>query len=336
MCGAAGAPTGTPVARGQSGERLDQLRRLDHLEVGIDQTDDLGQRHERVGADFQQAGVLVDRREHAKPRPHARGDALERIAKQDTRPVRPRGRRQLLGQKARDVALRRFAGHEPRSARTPHLQAIHAERPPVAPVDVPGDQIPATSPADDAVRLDDAPALDVGPIAVAEAQLLVLPARGGDRRQERSVDRGYAGGAGYRDDVQSLHPVAQARREDLLDLGHGPQRGFCDPADDPTRRGAQADRDGDGFVIVQQQRWQCGAGTKAVATGALRRVHRIPQVAQPLHVATDRPRADLETRRELGAGPYAPRLEEREEAEEARRRIGHSCDCARCLGPIVT
>ena len=59
---------------------------------------------------------------------------------------------------------------------------------------------------------------------------------------------------------------------------------------------------------------------------------RIAEAAQPVDVAADRPRPDLEAVGEVGAGPLATALQQRQEVEQAGRRLEH--DCA-ILAPIA-
>ena len=51
-----------------------------------------------------------------------------------------------------------------------------------------------------------------------------------------------------------LDPVAEAGRQDLLQLGQRPQRRLLDAGHGPVGGGAQADRHGHGLVVVEQQR----------------------------------------------------------------------------------
>ena len=122
-------------------------------------------------------------------------------------------------------------------------------------------------------------------------------------------------------------------RQDLLDLGQRAQRGLLDPGHRAARRRAQADRHRHRLVVLEQQRRQVRAGLEPVATdGAAIRVDRVAEAAQALDVLADRPGAHLEPLGELRAGPVARRLEQREQAEESRRRSHVAVDHTRLLG----
>ena len=62
-----------------------------------------------------------------------------------------------------------------------------------------------------------------------------------------------------------------------------------------------------------------------VAAGrSAERLDRIAELTQPLDVAPDCAAGDLEAVGELGAGPVAARLEQREQLEKSARRGGHN------------
>ena len=105
------------------------------------------------------------------------------------------------------------------------------------------------------------------------------------------------------------------------------------PVDRAAGRRPQADRDRDGLVVLEQQRRQVRPGLEPVAADrAASGVHRIAEAAQAFDVVADRPRAHLEPLGELGAGPVARRLEQREQAEESRRGSHDRVDLTRLLG----
>ena len=119
-------------------------------------------------------------------------------------------------------------------------------------------------------------------------------------------------------------PTAQAVGQDLLELGQRPHRRLLDPGDLPGGGRAQADGDRDRLLVVEQQRRQLGAGAQAVAAGdPRRRLDRVAERAQLVDVATDRARANLEPLSELGAGPLAPHLQQREQRQQACRGLDH-------------
>ena len=72
------------------------------------------------------------------------------------------------------------------------------------------------------------------------------------------------------------------------------------PVTEARGGGAQAHRDGDRLVVVEEQRRHRGPGVQAVAAGrAGERVDRIAELAQALDVAADGAARDLEAAGEL-------------------------------------
>jgi len=119
--------------------------------------------------------------------------------------------------------------------------------------------------------------------------------------------------------------VAQPRGKHLLQLGQGPHRGLLDPGDRAVRGGPQSDRDRHRLLVVEQQRRQGTPGAEAIAAGHTgARLDRIAERAQPGHVVPDGPGGDVEPDGELGAGPVTPRLEQGQQAQQARRCFQHS------------
>jgi hypothetical protein len=119
--------------------------------------------------------------------------------------------------------------------------------------------------------------------------------------------------------------VAQPRGKHLLQLGQRPDRGLLDPGYGAVRRGPQPDRDRHRLLVVEQQRRQGTPRAEPVAAGHPGAcLDRIAERAQPGHVVADGPGGDVEPRGELGAGPVAPRLEQGQQAQQARRRFQHS------------
>jgi hypothetical protein len=95
--------------------------------------------------------------------------------------------------------------------------------------------------------------------------------------------------------------VPQARGHDLFEFGEGAQCGVLEAGYGPARRGAQADRDGQCLLIVEQQRRQGAAGGQPVSRRALDGVHRIAEFTQPVHVPAHGPGADAEAFRQIAA-----------------------------------
>jgi hypothetical protein len=116
--------------------------------------------------------------------------------------------------------------------------------------------------------------------------------------------------------VQRRHGTTQALRQDPLQLGQraGPAVGVAD-AGEP---GTQADGDGYGLLVVEQQRREVRAATEPVVPGAAGLgLDRVAQCAQADDVGADGADRDAESLRELGAGPAWARLQKRQQREQA-------------------
>ena len=175
------------------------------------------------------------------------------------------------------------------------------------------------------MRLDLAPRLGAVAAGVGEAQAFGVPAAGGEDGQVLGIDCRAA--AGHRDHrlPERGDSAAKARGQHLLELHQRADRRLLDPGHRRLRRGPKPDRDRDRLVVVEQQRRHRGAGAQRVAAGgAGERLDRVAEVAEPLDVAADRAAGDLEPARQLGAGPVAPRLEQREQGEEAAGGLVHA------------
>ena len=160
--------------------------------------------------------------------------------------------------------------------------------------------------------------------AIGEPQPLVVAARGRDHRERVGVDAGPGERIRHGDRAHRVHAPAQPRGEDLLELRERTDRRLLEPADARVRRGAQADGDGDRLLLVEEQRRQRRARAEAVAARDARgRRDRIAEAAQAVDVAADGARADLQAVGEVGAGPLAARLQQRQEMEEAGGRLEH-------------
>ena len=146
-----------------------------------------------------------------------------------------------------------------------------------------------------------------------------LPARR-DRRSGRrstgatprsSAPRAPAGAAGRAAPV----PASPARA----------QRGVLHPVDRRARRGAQADGNGDGFVVVEQERREVGAGGEAVPAGRTGGgVDRVAEVPEAVDVTPQRAGADPQALGQLTTGPELVGLEERQELQRPAGGIGHA------------
>jgi hypothetical protein len=136
--------------------------------------------------------------------------------------------------------------------------------------------------------------------------------------------------------VEAGDPVPQPDREHLLKLGQRPQAYLFQPGHAAVRGRMKADRNRYRFFVVQQQRWQYGAGVKPVAPHHSRcGVHGVTQLAQPLHVTPDGTQADAQPFREFAAGPVSPGLQERQQAEQAGRSFQHVVELSGLLVTIA-
>jgi len=89
-------------------------------------------------------------------------------------------------------------------------------------------------------------------------------------------------------------------------------------------RGAQAHGDGDSFLVVEKQRWHRSAGPELVATHrAAVRIDGVAELAQAVDVLAYGPAADAEPLRQLRSRPNALHLQQREQAQQARRGLQH-------------
>jgi hypothetical protein len=220
---------------------------------------------------------------------------------------------------------RQGAGGEARACRRPRFDPVGPEGAPVVPVRVPGHQVPAAPVVYQAVGLHRAPAGRPGMGTVVEPESLVISAGARDEGQHVRVHLWPAGRHGQRRRGERADPVAQPRGKHLLQLGQRPHRGLFDPGDGAVRGGPQSDRGRHRLLVVEQQRRQGTPRAEPVAAGHTRAgLDRIAERAQPSHVVADGPGGDVEPDGELGAGPVAPRLEQGEQAQQARRRFQHS------------
>jgi hypothetical protein len=214
---------------------------------------------------------------------------------------------------------------EARAGRRPRLDPVDPEGAPGVPVRVPCHQVPAPPVVHQAVRLHRAPAGGPGMGPVVEPEPLVVPAGARDEGQYVRVDLGPAGRHGQCRRGEGADPVAQPRGKHLLQLGQRPHRGLLDPGDRAVRGGPQSDRNRCRLLVVEQQRGQGAARAEPVAAGHTgASLDRIAKRAQPGHVVADGPGGDVQPGGELGTGPVAPRLEQGQQAQQARRRFQHS------------
>jgi hypothetical protein len=152
----------------------------------------------------------------------------------------------------------------------------------------------------------------------------VVAAGRGDQGQVLRRDRRTGGG--WRDGrrAERRDAPAQVRRQHLLELDEGAHRGLLDARHGRAGGGEEAYCDRDRLLVVEQQRRHRGSGLEPVpARRAGERLDRIPELAQPLDVAADRPAGHRQALGELGAGPVAASREEGQELQESARGRRH-------------
>jgi hypothetical protein len=187
--------------------------------------------------------------------------------------------------------------------------------------------VPAALPAEQAVGLDE-PRL----AAVVEAQPLDVADRGGDRRQLGRVDLGVGGvgagvlGGAVDDRGERLDRGPQPGRQHLLELRQRAGARLGDSGD--SGGGAQADRDGHGLLVVEEQRRQLAAGAEPVpARRPQRGVDGVVECAQAFDVVSHGAGRDAQPCGELGSAPVGPRLQEREQGEQPGGCLEHGSSC---------
>ena len=142
-----------------------------------------------------------------------------------------------------------------------------------AAVDVPGHEVPAAAERHQPVRLDQPPrrlAARGRCSRTAAARRPGRPARSRSGPSASTVGPPPPTHAGHGVRPQRVDPAAQPRRHHLHHLGQRPHRRLLDAGHRAGRRRAQADRDGDRLLVVEQQRRQRGAGLQLVAAGDAR------------------------------------------------------------------
>jgi hypothetical protein len=115
---------------------------------------------------------------------------------------------------------------------------------------------------------------------------------------------------GHRTDRANL--PAQRRREQLFELAESADRGFAAAVERFGGRGAKAHCHRHRLIPVEhQRRHRPAARSEPVAPrqpGS--RLDRVPELAQPIDVASDRSHGDAEPVGELRSGPARARLQE--------------------------
>ena len=202
---------------------------------------------------------------------------------------------------------------------------VEPEGAPVGAVHVVRRDVPPAAGVHDPDRLH--LALDPGAAdgGVVDARRRTPSASLGEDEEHVGVDRVESGtGEPHGGLVDLAHPGPQSRGQDLLQLGERGHPGLLEARSRPRSRGAQRQHDGDGLVVVEEQRRQCLAAQPAVAPrGSGLGLHRVTEVAQAGDVAAHRPRGHLEPLGELGTRPHGPRREQRQQAQQPGGR-GHA------------
>ena len=84
-------------------------------------------------------------------------------------------------------------------------------------------------------------------------------------------------------------------REEVVELGQRGDGGLLEAGDGAVDCTAQTDSDGDGFLIVEQERWEAAAPAQAVpavATGL--GLDRVTQLSQAIDITSDGPLGDFQ------------------------------------------
>ena len=124
------------------------------------------------------------------------------------------------------------------------LDPVDPERPPVAAIDVPGQEVPAARGVHQAIRLDVASA-DASSPGVLQAQPTLIPAGRRDRGQPLGVHLvrpGTRPGQRDRGGVEGGDPVPEPGRQRLLELGQRTKRALFQPGHAAGRSRVHADR----------------------------------------------------------------------------------------------
>jgi len=188
------------------------------------------------------------------------------------------------------------------------------------------------------VRLDLAATLRPVSPTIGEADALAIAAGGGNHAQRLGVDHGAGGREGDRGGLERADAAAQTRGKDLLELDERAHRRLLDAGHRRPGRGAQADGDRHGLVVVEQQRRHGCTGVKSVAARrAGERVDRIAELAETVDVAPDGAPRHAEASGELAARPGAAALKQGEEREQPGGGSVHRPEnCRSNCGQLLT
>jgi hypothetical protein len=280
------------------------------------------ERFEAVAAGDHATGPVVQRLDGAHrgrdPLPDRRGRGVHQHPR--LVPVRAHGHRPL------DVrrGVRRLARREPERRGADVGHPVQAQRAPVVPVEVEGEQVPPPAGGHELVRLH---ASDGWlPAGRRVGQLDPEPVAGRPREREQGVGVHLDAPALERRDrvVHGPDLSPQPRGQHLVQLGERADRGLAGPGDRAAGGEAQRDGGGDGLLVVEQQGRQGHPRAQLVAAAdTLGRVDRVAEGAQPLDVPAHAAGGHPQPVGQLGAGPHRSLLQQRQQPEHSFGRVTH-------------
>ena len=236
-------------------------------------------------------------------------------------------RRDRRGDECRGALGRQLARTEPNAAEPRRVEPVEPECSPVFAAHVPADEVPAPAGGNEIVRFDEALGLVAVAAAIVEADLLVVATRQREHGQRVAHRRSRC----RRPTASTTRWCAPRSRGGATDRG-GPVRAWRARARTfprcprSTRRPRREGRPR--WRPPRRRRAAGEAGARRPRAGTRRcagcRVDRIAQLPEPVDVAAQRSRADLELRGQLFARPELVRLQQGEQAQRPSRRIRHS------------
>ena len=173
---------------------------------------------------------------------------------------------------------------------------------------------------------------------VVEAQCLAGVDGGAEGHKYLGLDLRIRPWSGAFDvgDPQRVDAVAQPRGHDLADGRQGPRSGLLDAGTGGGRR-LERDGEGDGLLVVEQQRRQVRTGAEPIAAvRALRGRDRVPEFAQAVHVAADGTGADRQPLGQQRPRPVPASLQQAKQCEQSRGCLRHVASIRRRRGQFLT
>lgn len=243
---------GCVKACGKGASVRDQLGGFMDLKVDAQPGEVHDDSFKRPGAGLQKTRLLIDGFENACGRWNSLRKILERGMQCDARTDRIRSLRKRFHDELGEISFGRFARLKSDGDFGFAVDAIDAEGAPVLAGAVPCDEIPAGSGVDEAMGLDRAHSWRTGAILIFETKAFAIAASARDSRKKVGIDTRTA--AAFKRDDESMKcgdSLAETRRQDLLEFEKGADRGFFNAGNATLRRSSQAERDGDGFVIIE-------------------------------------------------------------------------------------